>query len=450
MVYDLCKHSRKPYGLFSANFFDAQSSLEQWLVRYFFSQLISGSRPLNSAFISKCMEDQPAEFSDINMLVKEWIEEAAVITRILEMLLVIEPMIDVHEIELFSYYNKIWSIMFRGDNIRTHCDMVAKRCQTAKWDVEEPRDYRLPHTSQRQDEIWEEKYLAAKICLRDTWEAYFDSIRDWVDGYKSCRRHEMVELFDKVEAMTEPPAISLPERKVRGVPLGRNKVRPVEPFTESIPHHSGPETPSRRKVTKRKLADEAKLIADSRDEDKDQVQLGEPEEVIAEEAIEDPVAAAGEELVVEAEVAEQDEPEEPTIQIPIKRRYMPLIGSLYSNAQAEVASVRWPRFERFMEDAGCTVRYTDNAVTFSGHNVVTGQRTACVIHKPHPDTTLYAVHLRNNRLHIEAAFGWKEEMFVEKQGAAQTEPRQLANREGTSEYICSNANHLLASNRDQT
>jgi len=86
---------------------------------------------------------------------------------------------------------------------------------------------------------------------------------------------------------------------------------------------------------------------------------------------------------------------------------------MHTNADEKVGTLKWDNFVKVMREmgfrydpstAGSSVRFDppdprDKSITF---------------HKPHPDSTLHAYHLRDIRRRLKNYYGWSEEDFLRR------------------------------------
>ena len=357
-----------------------------WLGVYFLNHPHHQSRPLKMAFMQKCFQVQAEDTLAINDVVREAIEETTFLAKLSENLFLCEPMISLQNPEVIIEPDAMWFKVVRAlrpDLCMAHMKMRGSGINNI---LDTVTMYSLP--SGERDSRWYEKHDSARRYLMQTWTSFGHNTLEYYkrQGFPVA----WLEIVQKLLIVTQPEkesAVTTPRPKLRNDTESQVS---QESFTDTpIPHHFGPDTPTARKLTKKK-----------RDE------LNPPAE--------DDSGSSDDELYVRGPASSVPlMPDPQTIRIQIKRRYLPIVDSLFSKAQEQVSSVRWDRFERFMADAGLKVENGEGvAVVFSGRNVIDGRNTSLVLHRPHPDPTLYAVHMRNDTRKIVDCFGWAHEMFV--------------------------------------
>jgi len=243
--------------------------------------------------------------------------------------------------------------------------------------------YKLP-TGQR-DARWLAKQASATKALQDTWSRYGAvTISYWKrQKFKASWLRIIRETLISTKPDDDPTTLSETDEP-RSPAKQSVTFQPSTP--SSIPHQHGPEYNWERKLTRKKREG---LNPPTEDDD----EPPSPSKNVASPTIEH--AALG------------------VSEISIKENHLEVIASLFSNAQQHVTSVRWNRFMNFMRDAGCDVKSSEgSSYTFTTKHAVTGENASVVLHRPHPDATLRAVHLRNYRSRIISAFGWDKEIFI--------------------------------------
>lgn len=328
-------------------------------------------------------QQQQEDVRYIADLVKEWIEEVLVVRRVFEILQACEPTVQLHLIEPFDGMRTMWYNMCPCLNARQYEGRIEERGEELKGILYRLSEYTLP--TGRRDAEWHARHMSARDTLRDTWTKYSEiTLEYWKrKGFKKAWLKAIQATLESTAAAGTPsPPARSPE------PQATPKKQVISPpmTTKLIPHQHIPQNVSERKVTKRKR------------------EALNPPASFQEEI---PSPSQSVELLVTKQAALT------VTEIPVKETHLEVAASLFSNAQEHVSSVRWTKFLNFMRNAGCELKTSEGSgYTFVSRNVVTGENATVVIHRPHPDATLRAVHLRNNKFRIVEAFGWRKEMFV--------------------------------------
>ena len=357
-----------------------------WLEVYFLNHPLHQARPLKLAFMQKCFNLQHEDTALVNTLVCEAIEEASCIARLVEILLAHEPMISTHKAEMVIEPRIMWFEMSRILLPDDCVQLMQERGASLQDTLRSVNDYTLP--SGEHDLRWFEKHGYARGCLKKTWTAFEEKTIHYYrsKGFPVAWLEMVKKVMEATKPETEPRA-STPRQQQHADTEFRVREESCE--GSQIPHHSGPDTPTTRKLTNKK-----RYELNPRPESDSEASDDETSSGLR-------TSSSTPEIVSRA------------VRISIKRRYLPIVDSLFSNAQEQVSSVRWDRFERFMADAGLKVENGEGvAVVFSGRNVIDGRNMSLVLHRPHPDPVLYAVHMRNDTRKIVDCFGWAKEMFV--------------------------------------
>lgn len=378
----LCQNPRNSDAIVPRSLIGSRNELNAWLGRYMFAPAWSEGRPIRGQLMRTHLHKRYEEVRSINGLVQDWIEEAAAIVKIYDVLLLNDPTIQLLYAALPGRLESLWFKIQLVPNHDAVC-MIKERGNGIKDHLCSMSQYMLP-TGERNAE-WFQRNEEAKNCLLRTWEGYTEAT------LKHFVRKEFpatwLEIIERVTIVTAPECSSSatddkPSALFKSVDSSKSS------FVESsIPHLAGTESPSFRKVTKKKR-----------------------EELHTPSASDDAVLLTREHQVCLSQAVLTPK----SIRIPIKRSNFLVVKSLFSSAQANVSAVRWLRFLNFMKDAGCKVETGRIGYTFKSQNVANGEQASVNIHRPHPDSTLYAVHLRNVLEPIQHAFGWRKEMFVER------------------------------------
>lgn len=378
-----CGNAVTPEALIPAGFLNGRWTARSWLQEYFFGLPTQPIRIMALRYLQVRFEQQQEDVRFMNDLIKEWLDEVLVIRRVLEILQACEPTVRQYFLEPFDGPRSMWYNMCPDLSVGHYEDSMEDRGEELDNLLRPLAEYTLP--TGRRDATWHAKKDSAEKLLRDTWSRY----EEVTVGYWKRQKFKpsWLNVVRFAMAATEPeeapdasPSVSEPRSP------SKKQVIPSPMTPTSIPHQHVPEAVSERKLTRKK-----------RDE------LNPP----AEHEDEKPSASKAVEVLATQQAALT------VTDIPIRETHLEVVISLFSNAQQHVTSVRWNRFLNFMRDAGCEVKSSEGSgYTFSSRNVITGARATVVLHKPHPDATLKAVHLRNVKSSIVDGFGWRQEMFM--------------------------------------
>ncbi|KAK5955332.1 hypothetical protein OHC33_004014 [Knufia fluminis] len=378
-----CSDPISPEVIIPGGFLNGRWTVQSWLCEYFFPPFAQKSRILALRHMQVRFEQQAEDVRFINDVVKEWIEEVLVVRRVLEILHACEPTVQLHFLDPLEMPRTVWYNMCPSLSVKQHENRMEERGQALKNILYPVTDYTLP--TGRRDAAWHAKQTSARDALKQTWTKYGKlTLEYWKQKGSKEEWLKAIEATLPYSGHDENPSTPRPAVEPR-TPTKRQVTTP--PMTPtSIPHQYLPEGASERKLTKKKRG-ELNLPAEEDDE----------------------VTSPSKEV----EVLITEQAALTVTEIQIKETYLEVVDSLFSNAQQQVSSVRWTKFSNFMRDAGCEVKTSEGSgYTFTSRNVVTGENATVVLHRPHPDATLRAVHLRNNKFRIAEAFGWRQEMFV--------------------------------------
>ncbi|KAK5077571.1 hypothetical protein LTR24_009527 [Lithohypha guttulata] len=383
LVGVFCNDPVTPELLVPDGFLNGRWEVRSWLREYFFGPPTQPIRIMALRYLQVRFEQQQEDVRFMNDLIKEWIDEVLVVRRMLEILQACEPTVRQYFLEPFDGPRSMWYNVCPSLSLGHYEDRMEERGAELEHVLHPTAEYMLP--TGRRDATWHAKQASAQKVLRDTWSRYGEVTVGYWERQKF--KPSWLDAVKETMTATEPKAAPI-------TPLANSEPRspskkevtspPMTPT--SIPHQCIPEGVSERKLT-RKKRDELNPPAEDEDE----------------------TSSSGKAV----EVLVMQQAALTITEIPIKESHLEVVVSLFSNAQQHVKSVRWNKFLNFMSDAGCEVKSSEGAGhTFSSKNVVTGARATVVLHRPHPDATLKAVHLRNNKSTIVEAFGWRKEMFV--------------------------------------
>lgn len=332
----------------------------QWRTRFI-------NRLATIGILKSVVEDLPR----VHQLVQEWANEGLLITRVEEVLMACNPTILTHKLEPFD----------QEDHVRHLLNSAGSS------DAEDAllfgRDVALTALLSRASEQSEGEKASLKLC--EIWERY----QELVLCFYLCRgfRPECIEKVEDVWVCTDPGEVveSRPEpRPVRRA--GRRPTRPA--FHTTIPHHSGEERASARKLTTRTRT---RLNPELSEDDAETSTVTEQ---------------CAQSLEVEAVH---------NVQIPVSKTYLEPIEALFSNAQVNTKSVRWQTFCNFMKDVGCKISVSGSggaATKFTWVDPRDQKSKTLTLHRPHPVPTLEPQMLRNVHTAIKNKFHWVKENFV--------------------------------------
>jgi len=382
----ICDDPISPDAIIPAGLLSEQWTIGGWLRSYFLSPPTQAIRIMALRHMEICCKQQGQDVRYINELVREWIDEVLVIRKVLEVLHAYRPTVHIHSLEPFNAPQTLWYNMCPSQNIRQYQHRMEQRGEELIGVLLPATEYTMPRG--RRDAAWYTKQASARDVLRDTWTRYGEiTLEYWKrKGFQPA----WLDMISATLACAEPKdtdSASQPPHEASS-PFKKQVISPpTTPTTPTlIPHQHGAEVLSERKLTKKK-----------RDELNTPSEDGDEMPSLRKEAI----------VMVGPQVALT------ITKILVRETYLVVVESLFSNAQQQVTSIRWNTFLNFMRDAECHVKSSEGSrYTFTSRNVVTGDSARVVIHRPHPDATLRAVHLRNCRFSIVAAFGWRQEMFV--------------------------------------
>lgn len=381
-VLALCRNAPRPELAVPHSLIGPQDTLNLWLEKYMFTPAWSEARPIRDLLMRACLYEHPEEVRAINGLLQDWIEEAAAIVKIQDILVLGYPSIQFCHTTLITKPEALWFKILPSSNYHA-VRMIQERGKKVKDCLHSISQYVLP-TGEHNSE-WFHRNEEAKDHLFQTWKGYAEATLKYYARIDFSAA--WLEVIGRVMIVTTPERVPVSlDHKMSVLP---HSVLPDKTiFSESsIPHQSGIESPSFRKVTRKKRK-VFNLPSTSEDEGSSTKEVLLP--------------------VLQSLVTPK------VVHIPIKRSNFPVVKSLFSSAQANVSAVRWLQFLNFMQDAGCKVETGRIGCTFTSQNIMSGEAASVNIHRPHPDSTLYAVHLRNNLASIQDAFGWQKEMFVER------------------------------------
>ncbi|KAK5106638.1 hypothetical protein LTS08_000759 [Lithohypha guttulata] len=371
------------------------STVQDWLEQYFFESPWQRSRIIKTLFMQMHCNRHTGSMRLVHGLIKDWIEEVTTVIGIIELIAISEPML---EMDITALYDLPTMIVGEKSNKKIQLDLIFAATDARLKGLKNILDAVMGGNSKINTRPSDLVTLMQQ--LPKTWSAYttetcrhFQKCKfsaSWIAAIQEVSKATApIQPIDKVSLNHATEARQSRSPRKRSENTQEANANRETLFETSIPHHWGPDSPAVHKMT-RKKRDE---VNPASVEEQDSVVL-EQEDIVQSIEMTDPVG----------------------IQISVKGRYLPIVDSLFANAQNNVSTVRWDKFELFMQDAGLEMKQGQGAsVTFSGKNVLDGREASLVIHRPHPDPVFKAVHLRNNATKIREQFGWQKEMFVQRQ-----------------------------------
>jgi len=369
--------------------------LIDWIVRNYTQDHTLAQYSVSQDLLQKMFEEDPRNTGMVHPIFQEWLQEQVALRRVTAVLMACDPTRGQYQYQPFDQFWSMWEAMYPENSGRVmYHSVLAERGEKIRACIRpDLKGYTLP--SGPKNKSWHEKHGAAVAALHETWAKYEKATMKYYEKTRGFKA-PWLDLVSQVLRETDPEQPAAPASATETPAAPPSTTTEAEATSSSlavssIPHHSSEVIVVPKTLTKKK-----------------QKELNPPsdfEEEVATPPAEEPTPAR----VIAAPLLESGE-------IAVKASSMDVVESLFSNAQQHVRAVRWRRFLNFMEDAGCSNEDGGGAgVRFSWRSVVDGSERKMVLHRPHPSSTLMAVHLRNVRESVEFAFGWTKRTFVERE-----------------------------------
>lgn len=379
-ILTLCKNVEKQEAVLPKALRGDISKAGTWLNEYYLRSPMGEDRVILSSFTRMHISRNAEHLPHVHEVVKDLIAEFATTIRVIELLMLHEPTVRPDICDTMDVPKSIYKTGTSYDNEKQSHFAQRQRALTPLLQIfKEPRCANLHW--QTNNHFWSTYTdLAVKSCIDNGFSAsYGETVR-------------------RVTAMTRP-SIELDRSQRTEARVKSESSSPRKHFQKqrqgdtvvesTIPHHFGPDSPAIHKATK-KRRDELNVFSLDFE--------------------------ARSELTLPADESPIQQHDPADVRIEIRRKHLPVVEQLFSNAQENVPDLRWDKFVIFLKDAGLEVETGQGvSVKFSGKNVLDGRNTALVIHRPHPEAVLKAVHMRNNTMKLREKFGWQEHMFVARQ-----------------------------------
>lgn len=368
--------------------------LIRWISRNYTQDHTLAQHAISQDLLQNMFEEDSRNTGMVHPIFQEWLQEQVALRRVTAVLMACDPTRGLYQYQPFDQFWSMWEAMYpEGSGRVMYHSVLAERGEKIRACIRpDLKGYTLP--SGPKNESWHEKHGAAVAALHETWAKYEKATMKYYEKTRGFKA-PWLDLVSQVMRDTEP------EQPASPASVAETPTAPLSTTTEaeatssslamsSIPHYSSEVIVVAKTITKKK-----------------QKELNPPSD-FEEDVATPPVEEATPARVIAAPLLESGE-------IAVKASSMDVVESLFSNAQQHVRAVRWRRFLNFMEDAGCSSEDGGGAgVRFSWRSVVDGSERKMVLHRPHPSSTLMAVHLRNVRESVEFCFGWTKRTFVER------------------------------------
>ncbi|KAJ9652643.1 hypothetical protein H2198_008123 [Neophaeococcomyces mojaviensis] len=369
---------------------DKNDDLGRWIAHNYFKEHTLPQQYTSLDLLQKIINEHPHKAEMVHPIFQEWLQEQVVLRRLTGILMACDPARGRYQYQPFDEDWSMWQALYPENPGRNmYYSILEERGEKVRKCIRpQIKDYTMP--SGPKNEAWHKKHDSAVTALHETWTKYEKAT---VKYYEKTRgfKAPWVEMVRQALRDTEPKLpFTLASYESTPVTTPEPKVIDSHLAVSSIPHHSSEVKMVAKIVTKKKQKE-----LNPPPNSKEEVMPPIPEPSSLPREIAAPLLEGGE--------------------IAVKTASMDVVESLFSNAQNNVRAVRWRRFLNFMEDAGCSSEDPGGSrVTFTWRNVVDGSERKVVVHRPHPNSTLMAVHLRNYRENIEFCLGWTKDAFREK------------------------------------